>query len=155
MNAAPPIDLATAHRYFSAHCFNGAWNHIEMSERSAAEEEQMLLLAQASLWHWTQREDCTPRNLSIGYWQLSRIYSLLKRAPEARCAGESCLKYAKNELPFFIAYGHEALARAAQLAGEAGLQAAHLQEAQRLAAGISDVEERTALEADLREISSA
>jgi hypothetical protein len=154
MNPAPPFDAAAAHRYFSAHCFNEAWNHIDNSERSAEEAEQMVLLAQASLWHWTQRADCTRRNLSIGYWQLSRVYALLMRTPEALQAGERCLEYAKDEPPFFIAYGHEALARAARLAGEAELQALHLQAAQGLAAQIEDAEERAALEADLRELTS-
>ncbi len=65
------------HRYFSAQCFNRAWELIRRIDRTELESEQMLLLAQASLWHWTQRPDCTPRNLSIGYWQLSRVFALL------------------------------------------------------------------------------
>ena len=44
-----------AHRHFSASCFNLAWELIEKPDRTAEDDEQMVRLAQASLWHWTQR----------------------------------------------------------------------------------------------------
>src|ERR1700687_1872237 len=73
--ASSTVNEAEAHRFFSAHCFNRAWDLIRKSNRTTIECEQMLQLSQASLWHWTQRSDCTPKNLSIGNWQLSRIYA--------------------------------------------------------------------------------
>ena len=39
--------------------------------RTSEEEDKMLQLSLASLWHWTQREDCTPTNLSD--WVLAGI----------------------------------------------------------------------------------
>ena len=36
----------------------------------------MILYALASLWHWTQRPDCSTTNLSIGYWQAASVYAL-------------------------------------------------------------------------------
>jgi hypothetical protein len=155
MSSTPSFDAAAAHRFFSAHCFNQGWNLIDKPDRTSDDDEQLLLLAHASLWHWTQREDCSPRNLSIGYWQLARIYALLGRSADARQAGERCLRHAEKELPFFIAYGHEALARAAAVSGDAAGRDRHLKEAERLAALVEDAEERTALEADLRSIISA
>jgi hypothetical protein len=31
------FDLAAAHKYFSAHCFNAAWDLIEKKDRTPAE----------------------------------------------------------------------------------------------------------------------
>ena len=73
MGKAPDFELQKAHRYFSADCFNRAWDEIDKSSRTHEEDERMLLLAMASLWHWGQREDVTPVNYSIGYWQVSRV----------------------------------------------------------------------------------
>lgn len=52
------------HEAFSGGCFNKCWTLIEKADRSPEDVEDMLLLAQASLWHWKQRNDCTPMNLS-------------------------------------------------------------------------------------------
>jgi hypothetical protein len=71
------FDADQAHRHFSASCFNLAWELIDKPDRTAEDDEQMVRLAQASLWHWTQRSDCTDKNLSIGYWQVSRVCALL------------------------------------------------------------------------------
>lgn len=69
------FDVPAAHRFFAADCFNRAWELIDKPDRTSDDDLRMISLAQASLWHWTERPDCTPRNLSIGYWQLSHIYS--------------------------------------------------------------------------------
>ena len=63
----PDFDSAKAHQHFSAHCFNSAWELIDKPERTPEENEQMIQRTMASLWHWTQREDCTNQKLSIGY----------------------------------------------------------------------------------------
>ncbi len=62
----PAIDLASANKYFSAECFNRAWELIDKQDRSEADNVNMLALSMASFWHWTQRSDCTNENLSVG-----------------------------------------------------------------------------------------
>lgn len=57
MSQTPDFDRIAAHRYFSAECFNQAWDLIEKPQRTAEDNEKMLLLSIASLWHWTQRPD--------------------------------------------------------------------------------------------------
>jgi len=49
------IDNERAHKFFSAHCFNSAWELIDKPERTPEENEQMIQRTMASLWHWTQR----------------------------------------------------------------------------------------------------
>src|SRR5262245_27264138 len=102
-------DRSAAHRQFSSECFNKSWELIDRAVRSATDDEQMLLASLASLWHWTQRADCTDQNLSIGYWQVSRVYSHLGQADNARRFGELSLQRSGKLPPFFLAYAHEAL----------------------------------------------
>jgi hypothetical protein len=114
MDQEPGFDLEKANRYFSAACFNRAWDYMDKPNRTPEEEQAMLLLSLASLWHWTQRPDCTPGNLSVGYWQVSRVYTLLGQADAALKYGQLCLKASQGEgtLPFHLGYAYEALARA-------------------------------------------
>lgn len=146
----PPLfDVVESHRYFSADCFNKAWELIDRPDRSSDEDQQMIALCHASLWHWTQRPDCAPRNLSIGYWQLSHAYSTIGAAPEARRYADLCLRYSGNEPPFFLGFAYEALARAARAACDEETVSRHLDTALKYAAMVDDPEDRTALEAKL------
>lgn len=149
MTDVPPLDEQRAHAHFAVLCFNRAWDLIDQVQRSPEEGEQLLLLAHASLWHWTQRKDCTDRNLSIGYWQLARAYALLGRADNALHYGELCLRYSERQSAFYLGYAHEALARASWISGDSGRLARHLAEARRLLAEVADADERSMLEKDL------
>ena len=84
------IDVDAAHKHFSVTCFNKAWELIDKTDRSPEEDEQMIRLSMAAMWHWTQRDDFTPKNASIGYWQLSRIFALVGRGDHAE----------KDDVPF-------------------------------------------------------
>ena len=145
-------ERAAAHRQFSGECFNKSWELIDRTDRAAADDEQMLLTSLASLWHWTQRADCTDQNLSIGYWQASRVYALLGQADNARRFGELCLQRSGDLAPFFVAYAHESLARAAMIAGDKLLLDAHAAAARKLAAGVAECEDREMLEQDLEQL---
>ncbi len=91
----------------------------------------MLTLSMASLWHWTQRKDCTVTNLSIGYWQLSRIFALLRQADNARHYGELSLETAQQEgtEEFCLGWAYEALARTESVAGNKDKTEAYLVQA--------------------------
>lgn len=147
--ASPAFDPAQAHRWFAAHFFNGTWSLLDKADRTPDDSERMISLAHASLAHWRERADCTPQNLSIGYWQASRVYAVLGQAENALRYGRLCLDMSGTEPPFFLGYAHEALARAEQLAGNLAVARQHLAEARRLAAQVADMEERRALENDL------
>src|SRR5512139_3729833 len=131
MTGPPEFDLSAAHRYFSAECFNHAWDLIEKTERTEEEDEEMLRLSLASTWHWTQRQDCTSTNLSLGYWQTARIYALLGQVENARRYGGLCLKasQAEDAEPFTLGYAYEALARAEMVAGAHAHMETYLEQA--------------------------
>ena len=149
----PRFDIAAAHRYFAAHCFNQAWDLIEKKERTPEDERMMVALNQASIYHWRQRDDCDDQRLSVGYWQASRIQAVLGNAAEALRCAQICLGYSGKLAPFFIGYAHEALARAHEIAGNSAAAREHLDTALQFAAQISDNDDRELLLADLRALS--
>ena len=152
MTEKPEFDRAAAHKYYSANCFNKAWELIDKADRTPEEDQQMIRLSQASMWHWTQREDCTDKNMSIGYWQASRIYALVGQADNARNYGQISLDYSKDQVPFYGGSAHEALARAEWVAGNREKAEEHLRQAHLLADEIEDPEDKKMLEADLETI---
>ena len=155
MTKRPSFDLAAAHKYFAAHCFNQAWDLIEKKERTPAEDRMMAALNQASLYHWLQRDDCDDQRLSIGYWQASRIQAILGNAPEALRYAQVCLDYSRALPPFSLGYAHEALARAHKLAANAGAAREHLDTALGLAARVGKKDDRELLLADLHALSGS
>lgn len=151
MPDSPNFDLQAAHKFFSANCFNQAWDLIDKAERTPDEDEQMIRLGLASMYHWSQRTDCTPNNLSIGYWQVSRIYALLSQVENARHYGKLCLKVSQEAdlPPFYLGYANEALARAEAIAGDKSRMNDYLAQANQAAQQISDLESKEALLNDL------
>ena len=149
MADSPGFDTKHAHQFFSAHCFNFTWKLIDKAKRTEPENEQMIQCTLASLWHWTQREDCTDTNLSIGYWQAARVYALAGEADNARKYAQLCLDITPTEDPFYLGYAHEAMARAEVLAGNQKLANEHLAKAKHFATNVIKAEDRKLLEADL------
>jgi catechol 2,3-dioxygenase-like lactoylglutathione lyase family enzyme len=148
------VDWSNAHRFFSAACYNQTWDLLDKKERSREEEEQMVALAFASIYHWRQRPDCTDQNLAIGYWQASRVYAVIGQAENARRCGQLSLEYSQNALPFYTGYAYEALARAEFVAGNRAQALGYLEQARLIAAKLTDPEELELLDADLKQLES-
>lgn len=149
MPSAPEFDLAVAHKFFSADCFNRAWDLMDKQVRSAEEDRMMVLLNQASLFHWSQRPDNDNKSQSIGYWQASRIQSLLGNAAEATRYASICLEYSRELEPFYLGYAYEALTRAARLAGDTAQFEKFKSEALNQVQLVSSQEDRDALIKDI------
>lgn len=152
MPKEPDFDVAAAHRFFSANCFNKAWDLIDKADRSPSEVDDMLQLAHASAWHWRQRPDNTSDKLSVGYWQLSRVYALAGESQRATRYGNLCLDASQGQGPFLIGYAHEALARAAAAAGNPDGARIHLQQARECLLKVTDPEDKALLQKDLDSI---
>lgn len=154
MTDKPDFDVVAAHKYFAASCFNTAWGLMDKPDRTVAEDEEMLRLGMASVWHWTQRSDCAPENLSVGYWQVSRIYTILKRAEDARRYGQLSLEASQADGvgPFYRGYAFEALARAEAVAGNRTQMESYLSLAQQAADTIPDADARKMLLDDLKTV---
>jgi hypothetical protein len=149
MSNPPEFDLASAHKFFSADCFNRAWDLIDKPVRTAEEDRMLVLLNQASLYHWSQRPDNNNKSQSVGYWQASRIQSLLGNPAEAKRYAGICLEYSRELEPFYLGYAYEALARAAKLAGDMAGFEKYKSEAMKQAQLVSSQEDREALLKDV------
>ena len=112
----------------------------------------MLHTAIASLWHWSQREDVQPEQLSVGYWQVSRVYNLLKQPHNAKMYGMLSLKYAKDLKPFYKGYAYETLARAEMILNNRFIMNVHIDKAREMLEQIEDQEEMQLLAKDLETI---
>jgi hypothetical protein len=150
------FDESRAHRHFAAACFNRAWDYLDLPQRNDKQIEEMLHAAHASFWHWLHVPEKTPVNLSIGFWQLSRVYAVAGRAEDARRWARRCLDVGEAERldPFYRAYAHEASARAEQLAGATAEFQRHLVAARALLPAIEELDDRERLAKDLDSIDS-
>ena len=148
------FSLEEAHNHFSTYCFNQAWDLIDKTDRTPEQDEEMIRLSLASTWHWTQRGDCTNKTYSIGYWQTSRIYSILGQAENARRYGGLCLAVSQEAdvPPFFLGYAYEALARAEAVAGDQQAMQEFLDQARETAERVADMDEKKMLLDDLETI---
>ncbi len=142
-------DWRNGHNFFSASCFNRAWDFMDMVERTPEEDELMIASSLASIYHWSQRPDCTDTNRSIGFWQASRVFALVGQVENARHYAQLSLKYSQEDTPFYRGYAFEALARAEMIGGNTSAMQEHLAKARMYTALVPDLEDRKVLEADL------
>lgn len=148
-----PVDRPT-HRKIGAHLFNYTWSLLDRGKYTAEEADEMLHAAHASRYHWGSAGG--PLQRSIGEWQISRVYAVLGRPEPATYHARRALEIAvRHRLSsFYVAYGHEALARARQVAGDAQATLRHLRVAQRLGSKVRDADDRRMLLEDLNTIRS-
>ena len=151
MGDTPEFDVEAAHGYFSADCFNKVWALLDKPKRTLQEDQEMVQLCLASVWHWTEREDCTDTNMSIGYWQVSRVYATVGLSDEARRYGQLCLAASNGPdiLPFYLGYAYEALARAELVAGNEERAREQLAESHRIAEALPNPDAKKQLLAEL------
>lgn len=126
---------------------------LERPGRSEEENEELLHAAHASYYHWSHG-GANRRNLSIGEWHLSRVYSVLGKPDPALHHGRRALDFAlEGRLSaFYVAYAYEALARASSLAGKRSARAQYLREARKLSRRVRNRHERKMLLDDLATI---
>lgn len=145
------FDQGAAHKYFAANCFNQAWDLIDKTNRTAAEDEDMIRLSLASHYHWTQRDDYSDTSASIAHWQTSRVYALLGQSDNAKRYGQLCLEVsqAQDTPPFYLAYAYEALARSEATAGNQVRAQEYIDQARSAAEKIQVAEDKKQLLNDL------
>ena len=138
-------------RQLAVDLFNQAWTLMELNQRTAEQDDELINAAHASRHHWAAVG--TPANLARGEWQLARVYTVLGRSEPALYHARRCLAYCEANPDALedwdLPYAHEALARAHALAGEADEARSHVVQARELAARVADAEDREHLEEDL------
>jgi hypothetical protein len=133
----------------AARLFNRVWELLEQPDRTVTDDDEMLHAAHASRHHWGKVGD--PTHWARGEWQCSRVYARLDRAEPALHHGRRCLELAEQyELSSFdLGCAHEAIARAAKLAGLADYAAKHATLALAHAEQVTEPDERTVLLEDI------
>lgn len=146
---ALPLD----HRQLASSLFNRTWELLDQPTRSAADDAEMLTAAFTSRYHWQQIGDA--QNFAVSDWLVSRVASVLGQPDLAEEYGRRSLHASASAPlgPFYEGYAHEALARAARLAGNRRVMAKHLGLARDMLAQIEDTAERDLLRADLEDLS--
>lgn len=69
--------ITEAHQQFAKSTNHRVWDLLDLSSRTEAEEEELLLAASTSLYHWLQVG--TAVHAQRGHWMLSRVHVVLGR----------------------------------------------------------------------------
>lgn len=104
------------HKKFAIETFNQTWDLMDKQDKNQAEIDRMIHAAHTSRYHWEYVGEAV--NLARGEWQISRVYSTLKRVEPCLYHAERCLKITlESDLKDFdLAFAYEAMARACNLA---------------------------------------
>jgi hypothetical protein len=140
------------HRKNAKNLFNHTWTLMERRRRTKDEDDEMLNSAYASRYHWSRIGD--PVNFARGEWQISRVYSLLKRPEPSLHHAKRCLKICQdaNLGAFDLAFAYEALARASAIAGRKQDSRNYLAKARRAGTNIQEKEDSDWLQTNLKTI---
>jgi hypothetical protein len=144
--------LEEAHQRFAKTTNGRVWELLDKPQRTAAEAEEMLIAAYASLFHWLHIG--TAANAQRGHWLLARVLTVLGRPGPALEHAARCLQltetYRAEMSDFDLAYAHEALARAHALGGDKEKAREHLHLAAEAGEAVSDPEDRRIFMGDFR-----
>jgi hypothetical protein len=139
------------HRKLAAAFFNETWRLLNLTNRSAEQDAQMIHSAHASRMHWEFVGDS--RNRAIGEWQVARVYSILGFPQPALYHATICLAIAEHEgmKGFLMGCAHEGMARALALTDKQ-TAAVHYNKAVEILSSIDDPEDAEILRSDLASI---
>ena len=136
--------LEESHEKFAKSIFNGIWKLLEKPGRTPAEDEEMLMRAFASAYHWKQIGN--QAHFQRGYWMISKVYQVLGKAAPALEWAQKCAEITQTHPQaledFDLAYSEEALARSYALAGDHDQARRHHRQAVLLGGKIQDPEDR-------------
>ena len=110
------------HRQLGVELYNKTWTLMRNSDRTPADDDEMLHCAHASAYHWLQVG--TNANRARSEWLCSRVYTVLALPEPALRHARRCLELvesAPEEMEDWdLAAAHEALARAHATGGRRG-----------------------------------
>ena len=146
----PTLDPET-HRALAAGLFNRSWDLLEIEDRTARQDAELIDTAHASAWHW--RQVGTAANEARGHWMLARVYSVLGHGAEAvfhaRRANEVLDLGGAGIEDWDRPAAAEAMARALVATGDLAGAAEWKARAAELLDAVADAEDRSVVEGDL------
>lgn len=155
---APTLDALTdldpaSHRRLGVALFNHVWTLLETTDRTAAQDDEMIHAAHASRFHWSRAEGRRTVNLARGEWQCSRVYAVLGRGEPALWHAQRSLGYVaqagEDRDDWDLAAASEAMARACAISGDAAAAADWKAKATAALDDIADMDDREIIENDI------
>jgi cytochrome c1 len=144
MDEQEKYTLQEAQLKFAKSTFNRTWELLDITERTPAENEELIHAAHTSLYHWLQVG--TPVNAQRGEWMLAHVYTVLEQPSLALKHAARCMDLTEKYQPimkdFDLAFAHEGLARAYALAGEVNKAREEHELAKTAGEAISDPEDK-------------
>ena len=136
----------------AAKLFNRAWQLIENTDRTEAEELEMIHSAHASRLHWQQIGG--PKEWAIGEWQCARVYCEVGFPESAIFHAQACLEIVEsNDVPLWMhASTFEILARSYWAAEDLDLAKLARGRALQLLPQIEDAADRETIAAQVAEL---
>jgi hypothetical protein len=139
------------HRALGAGLFNRTWDLLEIEQRTAAQDDDLIDTAHASAWHWRRVGDAA--NEARGHWLGARVYAMLGR-------GEAAIHHARRAVALVerggdgledwdAAAAAEAMARALAVSGDRAGASEWKARATSALVDIAGAEDRRVIEADL------
>jgi DNA-binding transcriptional MerR regulator len=147
----PPTLDPESQRALAAGLFNRSWDLLEIEDRTARQDAELIDTAHASAWHW--RQVGTAANEARGHWMLARVYSVLGHGAEAvyhaKLANEVLDLGGEGIEDWDRPAAAEAMARALVAAGDLAAAAEWKARAAELLQAVTDAEDRSVVEGDL------
>ncbi|HEX2883059.1 MAG TPA: hypothetical protein VHQ42_00650 [Candidatus Limnocylindria bacterium] len=151
-DAEPTAVGADVHRRLAADLFNHTWTLLEIEDRTADQDAEMIHAAHASVFHWMRVDPPDVRQRrAVGEWQCARVYSVLGRAEAALHHARACLALAEGGPvdDWVLAAAYEAMARASRVAADRDAFVQWRERAEAATAAIADPADRQVIEGDL------
>lgn len=150
-DAQDPEDIAKWDKWFGIECNNRAWALAESRTRTAADDDEMLHCAHASVLHWGKVGNDHHR--ALGAMLLGQVHALAGSGALARRYAQDAFDYVTSrESPAWeVAFVHAILANAAAATREPKLHAEQYAIAAKLGAALPE-EERAIFDRTFRVI---
>lgn len=148
------LSIPQAHRWFAVECNNGAWDLIEKEGRTREENHQMISMAYAAKYHWSNVPGATPENEVRANNLISRTYSAMGASEPAKVFAQLCIEGCTTHgiADWDLASVYGAMAYAHQAAGDEAGKSEWRTKANAACAAIKDEEDRKIVEEDLAKL---
>jgi hypothetical protein len=139
------------HQELAVSLFNQSWDILLKEDRSRKDEDLLLNMVHASLYHW--RQIGAPINILRGEWMIAHVYTILGHKEAALYHAENVMSLKDEILPtdWDLAYCYEAMARVMALYQDKDAFARYYQLAQKAGAEIQDEDARQQFDSDMND----
>ncbi|MDD3098022.1 MAG: hypothetical protein PHU99_09915 [Candidatus Cloacimonetes bacterium] len=105
------LNMNKVHQQLAIDLFNQSWDILLKEDRNRKDEDLLLNMVHASLYHW--RQVGQPINILRGEWMLAHVYTLLGHKEAALYHAENVMTLKDEIQPrdWDLAYCYEAMAR--------------------------------------------